>query len=102
MDLTDDNFSMIRNDISSYMNNYSNLQFQDAYSFKSSMESSVLELLNQNMLDSMEAACDDSMFTKVYSGGIGILEYYTDGYEDVSIDSLTEDMIHKFPMRRQI
>lgn len=43
MDLTDDNFSMIRNDISSYMNNYSNLQFQDAYSFKSSMESSVLE-----------------------------------------------------------
>lgn len=95
VDLTDDNFSMIRNDISSYMNNYSNLQFQDAYSFKSSMESSVLELLNQNMLDSMEAAGDDSMFTKVYSGGIGILEYYTDGYEDVSIDSLTEDMIHK-------
>ena len=30
VDLTDDNFSMIRNDISSYMNNYSNLQFQDA------------------------------------------------------------------------
>ena len=93
VDLTDDNFSMIRSEISSYMSDFNDLTFSDAYTFQSSLESSVMELLNQNMLDSLEAAGDDSMFSKVYSGGIGILEYYTDGYEDVTVESMTEDML---------
>ncbi len=93
VDLTDDNFSMIRSEISSYMGDFDDLTFSDVYNFQSSMESSVMELLNQNMLDSLEEAGDNSMFSKVYSGGIGILEYYTDGYEDVTAESMTEDML---------
>ena len=93
VDLTDDNFSMIRSEISSYMGDFDELTFSDAYTFQSSMESSVMELLNQNMLDSLEEAGDNSMFSKVYSGGIGILEYYTDGYENVTVESMTEDML---------
>ena len=54
VDLTDDNFSMIRSEISSYMGDFDELTFSDAYTFQSSMESSVMELLNQNMLDSLE------------------------------------------------
>ncbi len=93
VDLTDDNFSMIRSEISSYMGDFDDLTFSDVYNFQSSIESSVMELLNQNMLDSLEEAGDNSMFSKVYSGGIGILEYYTDGYEDVTVESMTEDML---------
>ena len=93
VDLTDDNFSMIRSEISSYMGDFDDLTFSDVYIFRSSLESSVMELLNQNMLDSLEEAGDNSMFSKVYSGGIGILEYYTDGYEDVTVESMTEDML---------
>ena len=75
------------------MGDFDELTFSDAYTFQSSMESSVMELLNQNMLDSLEEAGDNSMFSKVYSGGIGTLEYYTDGYENVTVESMTEDML---------
>lgn len=93
VDLTDDDFSMIRSEISSYMSGYSDLNFADAYNFQSSVENSVMDLMNQSMLESLEEAGDNSMFTRVYSGGIGILEYYTDGYEDVTVDSMTEEML---------
>lgn len=93
VDLTDDDFSMILGEIRSYMGSYSDLQFADAYSFQSSVESSVMDLMNQSMLESLEEAGESSMFTRVYSGGIGILEYYTDGYEDVTVESMTEEML---------
>ncbi|MDO4261585.1 MAG: HlyD family efflux transporter periplasmic adaptor subunit [Eubacteriales bacterium] len=93
VDLTDDDFSQIRGDIRSYTDDYSDLDFQSVYEFQASMESSVMELLNQSMLDSLAEAGEDSMFTRVYSGGTGILEYYTDGYESVTVESLTEEML---------
>jgi len=93
VDLTDENFSMIRGEIRSYMNDYSDRNFLDTYEFQASVESSVMDLLNQNMLESLEEAGEDSMFSRVYSGGIGILEYYTDGYENVTVESMTEEML---------
>lgn len=93
VDLTDDDFSMILGEIRSYMGSYSDLYFADAYNFQSSVESSVMDLMNQSMLESLEEAGESSMFTRVYSGGIGILEYYTDGYEDVTVESMTEEML---------
>lgn len=93
VDLTDDDFSMIRSEISSYMSSYSDLDFAAVYNFQGSVESSVMDLMNQSMLESLEEAGDSSMFTRVYSGGIGILEYYTDGYEDVTVETMTEEML---------
>lgn len=101
VDLTDDNFSMIRGEIHSYMNDYSDLEFLNTYEFQSSIESSVMDLLNQNMLDSLEEAGEDSMFSKVYSGGVGILEYYTDGYESVTVESMTEEMLDPSSYEKQ-
>lgn len=93
VDLTDDDFSLIRSEIYSYMSDYSDLEFSDAYAFQSSAESSVMDLMNQSMLESLEEAGENSMFSRIYSGGIGILEYYADGYEDVTVETMTEDML---------
>lgn len=32
-------------------------------------------------------------FPQVYASGNGILEFYQDGYEDVTVESMTEDML---------
>lgn len=101
VDLTDDNFSMIRGEISSYMDEFDPTEFSEAYAFQSSLESSVVELLNQNMLDSLEAAGEDSMFSRVYAGGIGILEYYTDGYEGVTAETVTEEMLDESSYKKE-
>ena len=93
VDLTDDNFSQIRGDMKSFMDSYNDTQFGDVYEFQSNMESMVMELVNQSMLDSLAEAGDDSMFSRVYASGNGILEFYQDGYEDVTVESMTEDML---------
>jgi hypothetical protein len=93
VDLTDDNFSLIRSEIRSFMNSYEDSNFSDVYEFQSSIEGSVMDLLNQNMLESLEEAGESSMFSRVYSSDIGILEYYTDGYENVTVESMTEEML---------
>ena len=93
VDLTDDNFSQIRGDMKSFMDSYDDTQFGNVYEFQSNMESMVMELVNQSMLDSLAEAGDDSMFSRVYASGNGILEFYQDGYEDVTVESMTEDML---------
>lgn len=101
VDLTDDNFSMLLGEIRSYMNDYEDQSFSDVYEFQSSMESSVMDLLNQNMLESLEAAGEDSMFSRVHSAGVGILEYYTDGYENVTVEGMTEEMLDASTYEKQ-
>lgn len=56
VDLTDDNFSQIRGDMKSFMDSYDDTQFGDVYEFQSNMESMVMELVNQSMLDSLAEA----------------------------------------------
>ncbi len=93
VDLTDDNFSVIRGSIRSYMSEYNELEFSRTYDFQSSLQGSVMDLMNQNMLESLEDAGEDSMFTRVYPENIGILEYYMDGFEDLTVEGLTEEML---------
>ena len=93
VDLTDDNFSVILSNVKGYMSEYENLDFSGVYDFQASLESSVIDLMNQNMLETLEEAGDDSMFSRIYASGIGILEYYMDGFEEITIESLTEEML---------
>ena len=53
----------------SFMDSYDDTQFGDVYEFQSNMESMVMELVNQSMLDSLAEAGDDSMFSRVYASG---------------------------------
>lgn len=100
-DLTDENFSAIRGSIRSYMNEYDGLEFSRVYDFQTSLSGSVMDLMNQNMLESLEEAGEDTMFSRIYAGDIGILEYYTDGYENVTVDSVTEEMLNPSAYERQ-
>ena len=93
VDLTDENFSVIRSSIRSYMSDYSDLEFSKVYDFETSLAGSVMDLMNQNMLESLEDAGEDSMFSRIYAANIGILEYYTDGFEEVTLDGVTEEML---------
>lgn len=91
--LTDENFSALRGDIRSFVNDYDDMHFSDVYNFQTSVEGTVMDLTNQNMLASLEEAGEDTMFSRIYADGIGILEYYSDGYEDVTLESMNESML---------
>lgn len=101
VDLTDENFSAILGDVKGYMSEYQNLEFSEVYDFQATLESSVIDLMNQNMLETLEETGEDSMFSRIYASGIGILEYYMDGFEDVTIESLTEEMLDPSTYEKQ-
>ncbi len=101
VDLTDENFSTLRGSIRSYISEYDSMEFSKVYDFQTSLAGSVMDLMNQNMLDSLEDTGEDSMFSRVYADDIGILEYYTDGYEDVTVESMTEEMLDSSGYEKQ-
>ena len=100
-DLSDEDFSVILGEVRSYTEEYSDLDFSGVYAFQSSVESSVMDLQNQSMLESLEEAGEDAMFSRVYAGGIGIIEYYTDGYETLAAEDVTEEMLDESTYSRQ-
>lgn len=91
--LTDESFSELRGEIRSFISDYDDIRFSDVYDFESSIQGTVMDLANQSMLESLEEAGEDTMFSRIYAGGVGILEYYTDGYEDVTLESMNEEML---------
>ncbi len=101
VDLSDENFSAIRSEVKSYLGDYSDKDFFEVYSFQPSVEGMVMDLLNQNMLESLEEAGENSMFSRIYSGGIGIVEYYTDGYEDMQVEALREKDLDKTAYQKE-
>lgn len=101
VDLTDENFSVLRGNIRSYMNEYDGLEFHRVYDFQTSLEGAVMDLMNQNMLESLEETGEDTMFSRICAEDIGILEYYTDGYEEITVEGVTEEMLDPSSCERQ-
>lgn len=97
VNLSEDNFVSLKNDISSFSNGYDRNDFGKVYDFHATMNGNILELSNQTLLNEMEAlsAEDAGAFQRVYAEKSGIVEYYIDGYETVTPDTITPEMFDK-------
>ena len=95
--LSEENFVSLKNDISSFSNGYDCNDFGEVYDFHATINGNILELSNQTLLNEMEAlsAEDASAFQRVYAEKSGIVEYYIDGYEAVTPDTITPEMFDK-------
>lgn len=94
--LTDDDIHSLKIDISSFANNFDANSFKNVYNFKYDIENTVLDLVNINLLNSMTDLSneDSSLFTTYNAPAEGLVVYSTDGYEDVTAETLTEDMFN--------
>lgn len=81
----------------SFSENYNDGQFSDIYTLKTDINSVLDKKSNQNrqtQLETMKEQMGDSL--KVYrSSDDGIVVYSTDGYENISADKITEDILNK-------
>lgn len=93
----DDDYQDIRNTISLYKTAYSNEEFFDVYNFKANIDSKVLELSNEILMQQVSQSSDTikASMENVVSPESGIITYYLDGFESVTPDTLTEDMFDK-------
>lgn len=95
--LSDENYTSLKNEISSFSNSYKKDEFSDVYSFHDTINGSILELSNQTLLNELETVTGDEVgaFSRVYAEKSGIVEYVIDGYEAVTAESIAPEMFDK-------
>lgn len=97
INLSEENYVSLKNDISSFSNGYDQKGFSSVYEFHDSMNGSILELSNQTLLSELESLSgeDANAFLRVYAQQSGIVEYYIDGYESVTPETIQPEMFDR-------
>lgn len=94
--LTEDSDRQLHYIINNFHNLYSDNDFSYVYDFKTDVESTMLDLLNQAMIEKGRQIQEDTGFAYTYevcrSESSGIVSYYMDNYETVTKDSITKDL----------
>ena len=97
LDKTD--LSEIGEIVDEYTNSYDKSSFYTIYSFKDNINAQIMEALNLNALDTIgdytAYASANNTFHLGYATTPGIVAYYTDGYEGVTVDSFTPSMMNE-------
>ena len=101
--LTEDNYATIKNMIAEYSLDFDQVHFESVYNFKTDIDAALLEFVNFNAINEIIASLpEDSLklFNMIKAEKAGIVAYYTDGYEDVTIDSLVPADFDKSKYKR--
>lgn len=94
---SEENYAELKSEISSFGSNYNSTEFSEVYNFHDTMNGNVLEMTNQTLLNEMESLSEEEAgaFQRVYAEKSGIVEYYLDGYETVTPETITPEMFDK-------
>lgn len=95
--LDDTAYQTLIEQMKDYSNSYSDTTFYNTYTFKNDLQAELMEAVNLSALNSMsEYAANaeaDKTFHRVTASEPGIVSYYCDGYEGVTVSNFTEGML---------
>lgn len=91
LSLSDEDYEKLRSEITTYMSNASDMNFAEVYDFKTGIDASILDLMNQNMIAQLDSATENggSVFAGYNAATAGVVEYYIDGFESATLESLS-------------
>lgn len=88
--------SNIEKTIDSFISTANDMSFYNVYAFKDNVDSQVQEALYLSALEALsdetQKAQADNTFSFEYAPVDGVVGFYTDGYEEVTIDTFKNDM----------
>lgn len=91
-----ENSARFRFEIDKFQSSYSDSNFKPVYQFKEDAKSTVMDLLNQAMIEKGQKIQDETglaySYQVVNSQESGIITYYIDSYETVAEEAITPDM----------
>ncbi|MBE5927351.1 MAG: hypothetical protein E7270_10355 [Lachnospiraceae bacterium] len=94
--LSDENLISIKNNITTFVNSYNNMDFSNVYDFKYNMEASLLEYINLNALENVNNTISTEGLQNVFKiykpKKSGIVEYYTDGMENLKENNISNEL----------
>lgn len=103
LNLSEEDYSELRSDITSFQSSYSDLNFEEVYDFKTDVDSAILDLVNQNLIDKLDSASEDAgvLFSRYNAATAGVVEYYIDGFEGAAAESLSASWFDESAYERQ-
>lgn len=97
LDLNSSYFKNLKNSVKQYTQTYSGDSFYRVYDFKEQVGSLITEAVNQSTLSSVSLYVDQSAggagLHRSYAVQPGIVNYSIDGYENVSTENFTPELI---------
>lgn len=91
-----ENLEEVKNKISDFAISFDPADYVDTYDFKYSVEGTVLKLANSTVLANVDKLRAENYTDSIdfgYTPGSGVVVYYTDGYESVTADTITDDQV---------
>lgn len=102
--LSDSDLTALKTDITAFMHGFDRKHFDEVYSFRHNMESMAVKLANYNIREHADALNDASSTTIINyrnAGRSGIVLYSTDGYENLTLEDMTEEYFDEETYERE-
>lgn len=93
--LSDQDLSHIRSTIVDFSKDFDNKNFQSVYDFKYDLQGTSLKLSNLNILNSINSLQQSSGVNLCRSDKSGYIVYNVDGYENLTVENVTEEAFNK-------
>lgn len=74
---------------------YSDMNFSSIYAMKTSLNGSIMEMLNHSLLETLNETSLSGTFKSFRAPESGLIVFSTDGYETLTADSVTLDMFNE-------
>lgn len=93
--MSEANLSIVRGAMFNYKKDYEDSEFYKLYDLKRKLSSVVMDSVNENIINNLDDiirdTASDKLFKMIRSAKSGVVVYYTDGYEDMTVEKLTAD-----------
>ena len=93
--LSDQELREFRGEIINFMHGFDEESFDSVYDFKRSLKNTVAKISNVNLLKNLEELSGNDVINYCYAPTTGIVSYWTDGYEGITAEELTEKDFEK-------
>jgi len=95
--LDEQSLGNLKNELAEFSHNFSPTEFISTYDFKFGLKNTVLKLANASLTGNiaMLSMENGAIIHNCYSGMSGIISYWTDGYEELTPENVSESMFEQ-------
>lgn len=95
--LKDSEMSQLKSELVNFVHGFSPTDFSETYDFKFSLKNTVVKLANASLSGNISSMTTENgaVIQNGHAGMSGIIAYWTDGYEELTTDAVTEAMLEQ-------
>lgn len=100
--LSSENWKDLQTSLYNYSaDTYSDMNFSSIYDIKTSLNGSIMEMLNHSLLDTLNETALSGSFKRFRASESGLIVFSTDGYENLTAEAVTMDMFDESAYKKK-